>query len=164
MLLYICNQGREVIKMINKNIFENTSFNACHILGILKDTVNDYAGSCNTLEELAEHAYNEDYAYIYYKDAKEALQTAGVFDCFQVVHDYMLDMEGEDDINYYNPVDVANVLLYIQGDKIIQAVANWLGIDIDDDLTKEQWNKLSVVSVKNLIPFLNDFHSFKEHL
>jgi hypothetical protein len=148
---------------IDKNFFANTDFNADSILDLLKTTAEDYAGECDTLEELAEHAYNEDYIYIHYKDAARALQSAGVFDCFQVIHAYLMDIVGEDNTNYSDPVNVANTLLYIQGEKITQAVAEWIGVDLDDDLDPEEWNKLLCATVKNLIPYLDDFHSFKAY-
>lgn len=125
---------------IDKNFFANTAFNADSILGLLKTTAEDYAGECNTLEELAEHAYNEDYNYIYYKDAARALQNAGVFDCFQVVHDYLMDNFGDDSTDYSDPVNVANTLLYIQDEQITQAVAKWIGVKLDDELDPEEWN------------------------
>lgn len=149
--------------MINKNLFAPTAFNAGPILNLLKTTARDYAGECNTLEELEQHAYNEDYIYIYDKDAEAALQMAGVFDCFKVVHDYMMDIDGEDNTNYSDPVNISNSLLCIQGEKMTQAVANWLGVELDDELDPKEWNKLLCATVKNLIPFLDDFHSFKAY-
>ena len=148
---------------IDRNFFANMDFNADPILGLLKTTARDYSDECNTLEELSEHAFNEDYNYIYYKDAARALQSADVFDCFQVVHNYMMDIVGEDNTNYSDPVNVANTLLYIQGEQITQAVAKWIGVELDDELDPEEWNKLLCANTKNLIPFLDDFHSFKEH-
>ena len=149
--------------MIDKNFFASTEFNADPVLGLLQTTARDYAGECDTLEELAYHAYNEDYNYIYYKDASRALQNAGVFDCFQVVHTYLMDMIGEDNTDYSDPVNVANTLLYIQGEKMTQAVSELIGVDLDDDLDPEEWNKLLCADSKNLIPFLDDFHSFKAY-
>lgn len=148
---------------VDKNLFAPTAFNASSILELLIKTARDYAEECDTLEELAEHAFNEDYNYIYYKDAARALQNAGVFDCFQVVHTYMMDICGEDNTNYADPVNVANSLLYIQGEQITQAVAEWIGVGLDDELDPEEWNKLLCATVKNLIPFLDDFHSFKAY-
>ena len=148
---------------IDRNFFANTAFNADPILDLLKTTARDYAGECDTLEELREHAFNEDYIYIHYKDAARDLQSAGVFDCFQVVHDYLMDIIGEDNTNYYNPVNVANLLLYIQGERITQAVAEWVGVELDDELDPEEWNKLLCTDSKYLIPFLDDFHSFKAY-
>lgn len=149
---------------VDKNFFETTAFNADPVLGLLQTTAQDYAGKCSTLKEVAEHT--KDYKYIYRKDAEWALQNAGVFDCFQVVHDYLMEVLGEDKTNYYNPVDVANLLFFIQVKKVTQAVAAWIGVDLDDDLDPENWNKLLCADVKNLIPFLEleDFHSFKEHV
>lgn len=160
-----CNKKEVTYKMINidKNLFAPAAFNAGPILKLLMTTAQDYAGECNTLEELREHAYNEDYNYIYYKDAETALQMAGVFDCFQVVHCYMMDIFGEDNTDYSDPVNVANSLLYIQGEKITQAVADWLGVELDDELDPEEWNKLLCATINNLIPFLDDFHSFKAY-
>ena len=148
---------------IDKNFFANTAFNADSILDLLKTTARDYAGECDTLEELREHAFNEDYNYIYYNDAARDLQSAGVFDCFQVVHNYLMDIIGEDSTNYADPVNVANSLLYIQGEQITQAVSEWIGVDLDDELDPEEWNKLLCADSKNLIPFLDDFHSFKAY-
>lgn len=148
---------------IDKNLFDPTAFNASSVLELLVTTARDYAEECDTLEELSYHAFNEDYNYIYYKDAARALQDAGVFDCFQVVHTYLMDMIGEDDTDYSDPVNVANTLLYIQGEQITQAVAEWIGVALDDELDPEEWNKLLCATVKNLIPFLDDFHSFKAH-
>lgn len=149
--------------MIDKNFFASTEFNADPVLGLLQTTAQDYAGECDTLEELADHAYNEDYNYIYYKDASRALQNAGVFDCFQVVHTYLMDMIGEDNTDYSDPVNVANTLLYIQGEQMTQAVSEWIGVELDDELDPEEWNKLLCADSKNLIPFLDDFHSFKAY-
>lgn len=148
---------------IDKNFFASTEFNADPVLGLLQTTARDYAGKCNTLKEVAEHAYKEDYKYIYRKDAERALQNAGVYDCFQVVHDYLMEVLGEDKMNYYNPVDVANLLLFIQGKKMTQAVAEWIGVGLDEDLNPEEWNKLLCVTPRNLIPFLDNFHSFKAY-
>ena len=148
---------------IDKNLFAPTAFNADSVLNLLKTTARDYAGECDTLEELREHAFNEDYNYIYYKDAARALQDAGVFDCFQVVHDYLMDNFGEDNTNYADPVNVANLLLYIQGEQITQVVAEWIGVELDDELDPEEWNKLLCATVDNLIPYLDDFHSFKAY-
>ena len=148
---------------INKNLFDPTAFNASSVLKLLMTTARDYAEECDTLEELREHAFNEDYNYIYYKDAARALQNSGVFNCFQVVHTYLMDNFGEDNTNYADPVNVANTLLYIQGEQITQAVAEWIGVELDDELDPEEWNKLLCATVKNLIPFLDDFHSFKEY-
>ena len=148
---------------IDKNFFASTEFNADPVLGLLQTTARDYAGECDTLEELADHAFNEDYNYIYYKDASRALQNAGVFDCFQVVHNYLMDMIGEDNTEYSDPVNVANTLLYIQGEQMTQAVAEWIGVGLDDELDPEEWNKLLCADSKNLIPFLDDFHSFKAY-
>ena len=148
---------------IDKNFFASTEFNADPVLGLLQTTARDYAGECDTLEELAYHAYNEDYNYIYYKDASRALQNAGVFDCFQVVHTYLMDMVGEDNTDYSDPVNVANTLLYIQGEKMTQAVSKWIGVELEDDLDPEEWNKLLCATPRNLIPFLDDFHSFKAY-
>ena len=147
----------------DKNFFASTEFNADPVLGLLLTTARDYAGKCNTLEELAYHAFNEDYNYIYYKDASRALQNADVFDCFQVVHDYLMDMVGEDNTDYSDPVNVANTLLYIQGEKMTQAVSEWIGVELEDDLDPEEWNKLLCATPRNLIPFLDDFHSFKAY-
>ena len=148
---------------VDKNFFAPTAFNAGPILSLLKTTAQDYAGECNTLEELREHAFNEDYNYIYYKDAAKDLQNAGVFDCFQVVHCYLMDIIGEDNTNYSDPVNVANTLLYIQGEQMTQAVAEWIGVKLDDELDPEEWNKLLCATIKNLIPYLDDFHSFKAY-
>lgn len=149
--------------MFNKNFYELTDFNAAHVLGLLKTTARNYAGECDTLEELSYHAFNEDYSYIYYKDAAKALQDAGVFDCFKVVHSYMMDMTGEDDTDYSDPVKIANLLVYIQGEQIAQAVAEWIGVELDDELNPEEWNKLLCTTINNLTPFLDNFHSFKAY-
>ena len=120
---------------VDQNFFAPTAFNAGPILILLKTTAQDYAGECNTLEELREHAFNEDYNYIYHKDAAKDLQNAGVFDCFQVVHCYLMDICGEDNTDYSDPVNVANSLLYIQGEKMTQAVAEWIEVELDDELS-----------------------------
>lgn len=148
---------------IDKNFFANTAFNASYVLGTLQITARDYAGECDTLEELREHAFNEDYLFIYERYAEKVLQNAGVFDCFKVVHNYLMKIQGEDSTDYSNAVDVANLLLYIQGEQITQAVAEWIGVKLDDELTPEEYNKIYCTNIKNLIPFLDDFHSFKEH-
>lgn len=148
---------------VDKNFFANTAFNACHILGLLQIAAHDYSGKYSNLEEIANHAFNDGCLFTYTRYAEQALQDAGVFDCFKVVHNYMMDNFGEDNTDYFNPVDVANLLSYIQGEQITQAVAEWIGVDLDDELTPDEWYKLICTDVKSLIPFLDDFHSFKEY-
>ena len=74
-----------------------------------------------------------------------------------------MDNFGEDNTNYADPVNVANLLLYIQGEQITQVVAEWIGVELDDELDPEEWNKLLCATVDNLIPYLDDFHSFKAY-
>ena len=74
------------------------------------------------LSDLHNELYNSDYEYIYYSDAEKDLAEYGVFDAIEKVKEYEQFNFGEVNTDFSNPCDVANMLFYIIGEKIIYEV------------------------------------------
>ena len=85
--------------------------------------------------------YNEPQHYIYYGSAKEAAAELGVWECIGTVQKYEQTQFGE----FYTPLSdacrVANMVVYILGESLLQAIygdteyfADWNKQLSDDDL------------------------------
>lgn len=74
------------------------------------------------LSDLHNELYNSDYEYIYYSDARKDLEEYGIFDAIEEVKEYEEFNFGEVNTNFSNPCDIANMLFYIIGEKIIYEV------------------------------------------
>ena len=74
------------------------------------------------LSDLHNELYNSDYEYIYYSDAVKDLEEYGVFDAIEEVKEYEEFNFGEVNTDFSNPCNVANMLFYIIGEKIIYEV------------------------------------------
>lgn len=74
------------------------------------------------LSDLHNELYNSDYEYIYYSDARKDLEEYGVFDAIEEVKEYEEFNFGEVNTDFSNPCNVANMLFYIIGEKIIYEV------------------------------------------
>lgn len=74
------------------------------------------------LSDLHNELYNSDYEYIYYSDAREDLNEYDVFSAIEEIKEYEQFNFGEVNTDFSNPCDVANMLFYIIGEKIIYEV------------------------------------------
>jgi len=90
----------------------------------LIDRFADYPGYLRDdyLSDLHNELYNSDYEYIYYSDAVKDLEEYGVFDAIEEVKEYEEFNFGEVNTDFSNPCNVANMLFYIIGEKIIYEV------------------------------------------
>ena len=72
--------------------------------------------------DLHGYLYNETQHYIYYASAKEAIDGLDVWECIGVVQKYEQDQFGE----VYTPLSdacrVANMVVYILGEALLQAI------------------------------------------
>ena len=73
-------------------------------------------------DDLHGYLYNETQHYIYYASAKEAIDGLDVWECIGVVQKYEQDQFGE----VYTPLSdacrVANMVVYILGEALLQAI------------------------------------------
>ena len=125
---------------------------------IILDTITAYADEGETLENIKDYAFNSDPWIIGIWQASEALKDFdeesqlyektnlnGIFGAIQYVQDYENDEVGEVNTNLSDPEAVATMVAYINGEKIINKLAEVLNIDLDDELTEQQAEQLSSV-------------------
>ena len=65
--------------------------------------------------DLHHDAYNSDYTYIYYSDARRVLNEYDAFQAIEEIKEYEQFNFGEVNTDFSNPCDVANMLFYILG-------------------------------------------------
>lgn len=66
--------------------------------------------------------YNTGYAYVYYGNAAAALSELGTFECIRLVREYEQFHFGEVYTDLSDPCKVANMLVYIGGYALLDAV------------------------------------------
>lgn len=88
----------------------------CEILDErLDDAVGQYSG------DLHNYLFNEEQAFIYNNEAEEACESVGVWSAIRLVHTYEKDYLGEI-YTGIEPCKVANMLVYIYGEFLLQQV------------------------------------------
>ena len=100
-------------------------------------------------DDLHYYIFNEDYTFIYYKDARDALNEYDVFNAIEKIKEYEQFNFGEVTCDFSDPVQVANMLMYIIGEEIL------CKLDIDeivdalfDDDNCEEVNERIIEEVK----------------
>lgn len=96
--------------------------------------------------DLHHYLFNEDYAFIYTADAREACEELGVFECVELVNSYEKFNFGEQ-YTEFEPAKIANMVVYILGQEILSK-SRYLDQCWDRYLTKED--------IKEIIEELND--------
>ena len=78
--------------------------------------------------------YSEPQHYIYYASAKEATAELGVFECIGAVQKYEQDQFGEVYTRLSDACHVANMVVYILGYELLQAIYG------DTEYFGDKWN------------------------
>ena len=85
---------------------------------LLIDYLNENYTSLE-LDDLHHNIYNTSDFFIYYSEAKEALENYDVFDAIEFVKEYETENFGVVNTDLSNPCKIANMLLYILGETLI---------------------------------------------
>lgn len=96
----------------------------------LPDAVGQYG--C----DLHNFLFNEDYAFIHDAEAEEACESVGVWSAIRLVKKYEEDNFGETYIEI-EPCKIANMLVYIYGEFLLNQVEYLQGDALDRELTEE---------------------------
>ena len=106
-----------------------------NILEFLKDATTDYCVS-----DLQDYIFNEDYYIIGIYKAEKALSQYGVFDAVGEIQDYEEFVFGEVATDFSSPEDVANMLEYIIGDRVLnslKSIDDYFDNKLDDKSDEE---------------------------
>lgn len=120
----ICEQ----LNKENDEIFEKV----CDILDerLTADAVGQYG--C----DLRHYLFNEDYAFIFDNVAEEATDSVNVWSAIRLVRQYELDNFGET-YTEIEPCKIANMLVYIYGEFLLNQVEHLTSESWDRELTEE---------------------------
>lgn len=134
---------------------------------ILKAIAN-YAEEGNTLEDIQNYAFNTDPWIIgTYKAAKaleqfneddqmyEKTNLDGVFGAIQYVQDYENEEFGDVNTELSDPEQLASMVAYINGEQVINELADELDLNWVDELTEQQAKQLSK-DIEAMQVLLND--------
>lgn len=131
------------LKIRKKEIIIMTDFTQESLLEQISGTVENYEEQPMTLDDLFNHAFNEDYYIIGTYKAEQALEEYGTFEAIHEVKDYEEENFGEVNTDLSDPEEVANMLAYILGEQLIEEIADEWDLDMfDDELSAEQMKKL----------------------
>lgn len=119
-----------------------TDFTQESLLDQIAGTVENYEEQPMTLDDLFNHAFNEDYYIIGTYKAEQALEEYGTFEAIHEVKDYEEENFGEVNTDLSDPEEVANMLAYILGEQLIAEIADEWDLDMYDELSTEQMEKL----------------------
>ena len=86
--------------------------------------------------DLHNFLFNEDYAFIYDNEAEEACGSVGVWSAIRLVQKYEMDNFGET-YTEIEPCKIANMLVYIYGEFLLNQVEHLQGDALDRELTEE---------------------------
>lgn len=91
--------------------------------------------------DLHNHLFNEEQAFIYGGDAEEACDSVGTWNAIRLVHTYEKDNFGEVS-SEVEPCKVANMLVYIYGEYLLNQLERLQGDKWGEELSEED---LSIV-------------------
>lgn len=86
--------------------------------------------------DLHQFLFNEDYAFIYDVEAEEACESVNVWSAIRLVRKYELDNFGESNTEI-EPCKIANMLVYIYGEFMLNQIEHLTGDAWDRELTAE---------------------------
>lgn len=86
--------------------------------------------------DLHSFLFNEDYAFTWDNEAKEACDSVGVWSAIRLVRKYEMDNFGET-YTEIEPCKIANMLTYIYGEFLLDQVEHLTGEAWDRELTEE---------------------------
>ena len=103
--------------------------------------------------DLHNYLFNEEQAFIYHHTAEDACERVGVFSAIRLVKKYEEDRFGESNTKI-EPCDVANMLVYIYGEYILQD---------SNAVDEKQWDR--ELTAKDLVKIERRIKKWcKEHL
>lgn len=142
-----------ICKELNKEndlIFEKV----CEILDkrLNDDAVGQYG--C----DLHNYLFNEGYVFIHESEAEEACESTGVWSAIRLVHTYEKDNFGEISTEI-EPCKIANMLVYIYGEFLLQQVEH-----LRDEVLDEALDSADIEKIKlELMAWLEDNLPNDEH-
>lgn len=109
----------------------------------LLDNLDGYEGiNGYTFEDVFNDLFNSDYYIIGYREAADALEEYGIFNALEEVQQFDVESFGHWDTDYTDPEKVANMLEYIHASKYMQDMLDRAGLELNDETTTENVNKL----------------------
>ena len=89
---------------------------------MLIDGLKDQMGRAPLACDLHDQIYNSDFFYVWIEDAERVTNESGVWACISVVRDYELDAFGEVMTDLSDVFSVANNVLYIFGEALMNEI------------------------------------------
>ena len=89
--------------------------------------------------DLHNHLFNEEQTFIHDNEAEEACDSVGTWSAIRLVNTYDNDNFGEVTTDI-EPCKIANILIYIYGEYLLNQVAYLQGDNWDEELTEEALN------------------------
>ena len=109
----------------------------------LLDNLDGYEGiDSYTFDDVFNDLFNSDYYIIGYREAEDELKEYGIFKALEEVQKFDVENFGEWDTDYTDPEKVANMLEYIHASEYMQDMLNRAGLDLSDETTTENVNRL----------------------
>lgn len=109
----------------------------------LLNNLDGYEGIADyTFEDVFNDLFDSDYYFIGYKEAADALEKYGIFNALEEVQRWDVENFGHWDTDYTDPEKIANMLEYIHANEYMQDMLDRAGLELDDETTTENVNKL----------------------
>ena len=109
----------------------------------LLNNLDGYKGiDSYTFDEVFDDIFASDYYIIGYKEAAAALEKYGIFKALEEVQRFDVENFGHWDTDYTDPEKIANMLEYIHASEYMQDMVNRAGLNMYDETTIENVNKL----------------------
>lgn len=99
------------------------------VFELINDRLNEAEGQYGC--DLHNYLFNEEQAFIYHNTAEDACERVGVFSAIRLVKKYEEDQFGESNTEI-EPCKIANMLVYIYGEYLLQD---------SDAVDEEQWDR-----------------------
>ena len=150
--------------LITGGIERKNDLIAARMFEMLNDGLSEAVGQYGC--DLHSYLFNKDYTFTYDDVAEEACGNVGVFSAIRLVQKYEIDNFGETHIEI-EPCKIANMLVYIYGEYLLQAA---------EAVSDEQWNrKLTAEDLKqiesriqawcdNTLPYNSDYRTLEEQI
>lgn len=123
------------MKTIN---FEKYNLNNDKIFSAMGEMFNARIESAEGIygSDLHNHIFNSEESFIYNDEAEEACDSVGTWSAIRLVHTYEKDNFGEVTTDI-EPCKIANMLVYIYGEYLLNQVAYLQDDKLDEKLTEE---------------------------
>lgn len=95
-----------------------------------------------TFDDVFDDLFASDYYIIGYKEAAAALEKYGIFNALEEVQRWDIANFGHWDTDYTDPEKIANMLEYIHASEYMRDMLNRAGLDLSDETTTENVNRL----------------------